>query len=72
MKIKVFNQLKVLLTVCLFLFNAIIKTIFRFLYNSSIHVALAVYALTWITLIQFDVTYDENVFILFFCNYYRL
>ena len=28
--------------------------------NSSIHVALAVYAMTWITLLSFDLAYDEN------------
>jgi len=40
---------------------AILKRIFNFYLNASIHVALAVYALTWITLIQFGLEYDENV-----------
>ena len=39
----------------------IIKQLFDFYLNSSIHVAFAVYALSWITLIQFDVSYDENI-----------
>ena len=39
----------------------LIKTFFDFYLNSSIHVALAVYALSWITLIQFNIIYDENI-----------
>ena len=39
----------------------ILKGVFNFYINSSIHVALAVYALTWITLLQFNLKYDENV-----------
>lgn len=39
----------------------VLKQIFDFYINSSIHVALAVYALSWITLKQFDVSYDENI-----------
>lgn len=39
----------------------LIKTFFNFYLNSSIHVALAVYALSWITLIQFNIIYDENI-----------
>jgi len=38
-----------------------IKQLFDFYLNSSIHVALAVYALSWITLKAFDILYDENV-----------
>lgn len=38
-----------------------LKTIFDFYINSSIHVALAVSALSWITLLQFDIPYDENI-----------
>lgn len=38
-----------------------IKQILDFYLNSSIHVALAVYALSWITLKQFNILYDENV-----------
>jgi hypothetical protein len=36
-----------------------LQNIFNFYINSSIHVALAVYALTWITLIEFDFEYNE-------------
>ncbi|WP_298896719.1 hypothetical protein [uncultured Psychroserpens sp.] len=39
----------------------VLKTILDFYINSSIHVALAVYALSWLTLMQFDITYDENI-----------
>jgi hypothetical protein len=39
----------------------VIKQLFNFYLNSSIHVALAVYALSWITLKEFDVLYDENI-----------
>ena len=39
----------------------LLKQIFDFYINSSVHVALAVYALSWITLKQFDVLYDENI-----------
>jgi len=38
----------------------ILKRIFNFYLNSSIHVAISVYALTWVTLIQFGVDYDKN------------
>jgi len=37
------------------------KQLFDFYLNSSIHVALAVYALSWITLKAFNILYDENV-----------
>lgn len=37
------------------------KKLFDFYINGSIHVALAVYALSRITLIEFDISYDENV-----------
>jgi len=45
----------------------VLKRIFNFYINSSIHVALAVYALTWITLLQFGLSYDESClyFVLF-------
>lgn len=39
----------------------IFKIVFDFYINSSIHVALAVYALTWITLNSFEISYDENI-----------
>jgi len=38
-----------------------LKHLFNFYLNSSIHVALSVYALTWITLIQFEIDYDKSV-----------
>lgn len=34
---------------------------FHFYINSSIHVALSVYSLTWITLMEYNLPYDENV-----------
>jgi len=37
------------------------KKLLNFYINSSIHVALSVYSLSWLTLIEFDVSYDENV-----------
>lgn len=46
-----------------------LKSFFNFYINSSIHVALAVYALTWITLIQFELPYDKNsLYFLFFAT----
>ncbi|WP_055442912.1 hypothetical protein [Lacinutrix himadriensis] len=39
----------------------IVKHLFDFYINASIHVALSVYALTWITLIEFGVSFDETV-----------
>ena len=39
----------------------ILKQIFDFYLNSSIHVALAVYALSWLTLETFNILYDEIV-----------
>ena len=39
----------------------VLKTIFDFYINSSIHVALAVFALSWVTLLQFGIPYDEDV-----------
>ena len=45
------------------------KQIFHFYINSSIHVALASYALTWITLLQFDLGYDKNsLYFVFFAT----
>ena len=38
-----------------------LKQLFDFYINASIHVALAVYALSWITLKKFNILYDENV-----------
>jgi len=39
----------------------IAKQLLDFYINSSIHVALSVYALSWITLLIFDLPYDENI-----------
>lgn len=39
----------------------ILKQIFDFYINASIHVALAVYALSFITLTQLDIFYDEEI-----------
>ena len=39
----------------------IVKQLLDFYINSSIHVALSVYALSWITLLIFDLSYDENI-----------
>lgn len=39
----------------------LLKQLFDFYINSSIHVALSVYSLTWITLLDFDIPYDENI-----------
>jgi hypothetical protein len=47
----------------------VLKNSLDFYINSSIHVALAVYALSWITLLQFDIPYDENVlYFIFFAS----
>lgn len=39
----------------------VLKKLFNFYMNSSIHVALSVYSLTWITLLEFDISYDVNI-----------
>ncbi|MEM5565357.1 hypothetical protein WNY78_09585 [Psychroserpens sp. AS72] len=47
----------------------VLKTIFDFYINSSIHVALAVFALSWVTLLQFGIEYDGNIlFFIFFAS----
>ena len=38
----------------------VLKHMFNFYINASIHVALGVYALTWVTLNQFGIDYDKN------------
>lgn len=46
-----------------------IKQIFDFYINSSIHVALAVYCLAWLTLLKFNLPYDEDVlYFIFFAS----
>ncbi|WP_240491730.1 hypothetical protein [Flavivirga aquatica] len=37
------------------------KQLFNFYINSSIHVALSVFSLSWITLLEFNISYDENI-----------
>ena len=39
----------------------VFKKLLSFYIHSSIHVALSVYSLTWITLIKYGLPYDENV-----------
>ncbi|WP_044399825.1 membrane protein [Lacinutrix sp. Hel_I_90] len=47
----------------------LIKQLFDFYINASIHVAIAVYALSWITLKHFNLSYDENVlYFIFFAT----
>jgi len=38
-----------------------LKRFFEFYLNSSIHVALAVYSLSWITLLNFNILYSESI-----------
>lgn len=38
-----------------------LKQLLDFYINASIHVALAVYALSWVTLKKFNIFYDENI-----------
>lgn len=39
----------------------VFKQLFNFYINSSIHVALSVFSLTWITLMEYGVLYDKNI-----------
>src|SRR6056300_280750 len=39
----------------------VLKKLLNFYINSSIHVALSVYSLTWLSLIEFYLSYDENI-----------
>ena len=43
-----------------------LNRIFEFYINSSIHVALAVYCLSWLTLLNFDIKYSQNVLLFAF------
>lgn len=46
-----------------------LRRLFNFYLNSSIHVALAAFALTWVTLVQFQIEYDENsLYFVFFAT----
>src|SRR5690606_22587400 len=48
---------------------ALLKQIFNFYIDSSIHVALAVYALSLVTLLEFGIPYDEIVlYFIFFAT----
>lgn len=52
-----------------FCFMALLKQIFNFYIDSSIHVALAVFALSWVTLLEFGIPYDEAVlYFIFFAS----
>lgn len=47
----------------------LLKQIFNFYLDSSVHVALAVFSLSWITLLEFHIPYDESVlFFIFFAS----
>ncbi|MCF8274780.1 MAG: hypothetical protein K9I95_13225 [Flavobacteriaceae bacterium] len=47
----------------------ILKQILNFYINSSIHVALAVFSLSWLTLIEFNIYYDSNIlYFIFFAS----
>jgi hypothetical protein len=39
----------------------VLKHILNFYINSSIHVALAVFSFSWLTLLEFNISYDENL-----------
>ena len=39
----------------------VFKKLLNFYINSSIHVALSVFSLTWISLIEFNISYDRNM-----------
>jgi hypothetical protein len=43
-----------------------LKQLFNFYINSSIHVALSVFSLTWITLLELDIPYDETLLLFVF------
>jgi len=43
-----------------------LRHIFKFYINSSIHVALAVFSLSWLTLIELNINYNENILLFIF------
>lgn len=52
-----------------FCFMALLKQIFNFYIDSSIHVAFAVFALSWVTLLEFGIPYDRAVlYFIFFAS----
>ena len=72
-KRKVFNHLQTLLTVYNWFFYfcrmQILKQVFKFYINSSIHVALSVVSLTWITLMDYGILCDKKLlFFVFFAS----
>ncbi|WP_100610671.1 UbiA prenyltransferase family protein [Confluentibacter lentus] len=47
----------------------LLKQLFQFYINSSIHVALSVFSLSWISLIEFQISYDADVlYFIFFSS----
>ena len=47
----------------------LLKRLFNFYLNSSIHVALSAFALTWVTLIEYDLEYQKNMlYFVFFAS----
>ncbi|MDB9720367.1 hypothetical protein OAA67_00670 [Winogradskyella sp.] len=47
----------------------LLKRLFNFYLNSSIHVALSAFALTWVTLIEYDLEYKKNMlYFVFFAS----
>ncbi|CDF78244.1 conserved hypothetical membrane protein [Formosa agariphila KMM 3901] len=47
----------------------ILEKLFKFYLNASIHVALSVFSLAWITLLKFDLAFDESVmYFIFFAS----
>ena len=40
---------------------ALLKQLFNFYINASIHLAFSVFSLTWITLIEFNIAYDNDI-----------
>lgn len=48
---------------------ALLKQLFKFYIHASIHVALSVFSLAWITLIEFNISYDgEVLYFIFFSS----
>ncbi|MCF7561187.1 hypothetical protein L3X39_11110 [Sabulilitoribacter multivorans] len=46
-----------------------LKQLFNFYIDSSVHVALSVYSLNWVTLLEFEIPYDENLlYFIFFAS----
>jgi hypothetical protein len=43
-----------------------LRQLFDFYINSSIHVALAVVSLSWLTLLEFEIPFDECILLFIF------